>query len=230
MAEKTCRDEGGGTDLQSIITQSYDRSAALYEQNPAHGIPAEDEGLWLQLLADSLSLQSGQAVLDVGSGTGVLTRLVARTGATVTGLEPSRGMIEKAQANAVPAQAEVTYVKGDTHEPFTFGQGSFDAIVSRQAICYFRHPLLAFANWRHWLKPNGRALVVDGLWERAGWNNDALVDRLPLSCLQTTATVPYLMGNAGFRVQQVFMLDALNAILRERRGKQSSLYAVAALS
>lgn len=120
----------------------------------------------------------------------------------------------------------MTYVQGDTHEPATFGQGAFDAIVSRQALCYFHDPLVAFANWRRWLNPSGKVLVVDGLWAREGWANDALVDRLPLSCLQTTATVPYLLRSAGFRVQQVFMLDAVNTVLRQRSGKQSSLYAV----
>jgi len=228
MPEDTDHDNRLAAELQATITQGYDRSAASYELDPAHAIPAAEEDFWLRLLVESLSLRSGQAVLDVGSGTGALTRLAARIGAVVTGLEPSRGMIATAQANAARTLADVTYVQGDTHEPSTFGQGTFDAIVSRQAVCCFQDPLLAFGNWRRWLKPHGRALVVDGLWERAGWGDSALVDRLPLSCVQTTATVPYLMRSAGFRVEQVSILDALNATSRSRSGKQSSLYAVVA--
>ncbi len=64
-------------------------------------------------------------VLDVGSGDGVLTRAIARAGATVVGLERDEATLARARA----IDPAVAYVRGDLlHAPFA--PGTFDAVVS----------------------------------------------------------------------------------------------------
>jgi len=46
-----------------------------------------------------LDLSLGLPVLDVGSGTGILTRQLAATGMPMIGIEPDANMLAKAKAN-----------------------------------------------------------------------------------------------------------------------------------
>lgn len=91
--------------------------------------------------------------------------------------------------------------------------GAFDCIVSRQVVCHLADPLAAFGHWHAWLRPGGWVLVIDGLWSREGWGDDALADSLPLSCLQTRGTVTHLLERAGFRVEHCVWLERVNQVL-----------------
>jgi hypothetical protein len=75
-------------------------------------------------------------------------------------------------------------------------------------------PLQAFRHWLHWLKPGGAAGVIDGLYGRDGWPSlrEEEVDVLPLSALQSLATVPYLLEASGFRVERVQRMASVNAL------------------
>lgn len=64
-------------------------------------------------------------VLDVGSGDGVLTRTIARTGATVVGLERDDETIRRGRE----AEPAVPYVQGDLLAA-PFAPETFDAVVS----------------------------------------------------------------------------------------------------
>jgi hypothetical protein len=85
--------------------------------------------------------------------------------------------------------------------------------VSRQLANGLYDPLAAFCNWRYWLKPGGSLAVIDGLYGRTAWTGrwEEEVDVLPLSACQTAATVPYLLEVAGFRVEGVQWMQAVNA-------------------
>jgi ubiquinone/menaquinone biosynthesis C-methylase UbiE len=50
-------------------------------------------------LIESLHPQPGERILDVGCGTGQLTAEIARSGATVTGLDKSAEMLAEARKN-----------------------------------------------------------------------------------------------------------------------------------
>jgi hypothetical protein len=84
--------------------------------------------------------------------------------------------------------------------------------VSRQLVNGRFDPLTAFGNWHHWLSPGGVVVVIEGLYGRSAWTGiwQEEVDVLPLSACQGTATVPYLLEVAGFRVEAVQLMDAVN--------------------
>jgi len=74
----------------------FEAAAGPYERSrPEYPADAVD------LLARLLSLRTGRTLLDLGAGTGKLSRLAAARGATVVALEPSAAMIRQAGGKGV---------------------------------------------------------------------------------------------------------------------------------
>lgn len=86
-------------------------------------------GRWL---AERLDLKAGRRVLDLGAGTGKLTRLLVTTGATVVALEPVPGMRERLSA-ALPA----VEVLDGVAEAIALDDASVDAVTVGQAFHWF---------------------------------------------------------------------------------------------
>jgi ubiquinone/menaquinone biosynthesis C-methylase UbiE len=96
-------------------------------------------------------------VLDVGCGTGILTRrLGAELGADlVAGCDFSYGMLEQARRSG----GRVLWLQGDAmHLPVA--DGAADAVVSTEAFHWFPDPDAALAEFFRVLGPRGRALVA----------------------------------------------------------------------
>lgn len=67
-------------------------------------------------------------VLDVGCGTGALCQVLAEKGLQVTGVEPSRGMLEVARKKL--AKEQVSLDLGDALEGLPYEERSFDLVVA----------------------------------------------------------------------------------------------------
>jgi len=175
----------------------------------------EDEDAYLAELAQALELRAGAAVLDAGAGSGTLTRILAQVpGLSLTALEPAPALLARLRAR--PELRNVVAVEGfcdSQADRRLFAAASFDAIVSRQLVNGLYDPLAAFRNWHHWLRPGGAVVVIEGLYDRSAWSGAWAdeVDQLPMSACRSTATVPYLLEQAGFRVEAARMMDAVNA-------------------
>ena len=175
----------------------------------------DDEAAYLADLARVVELPPGTAVLDAGAGTGTLTLMLARLpGLSLTALEPAAAML--ARLRAQPQLRGVTTVQGfcDAEaDRCLFSAGAFDAILSRQVVNGLYDPLAAFRNWRHWLKPGGTVVVIEGLYGRSAWSGiwAEEVDQLPMSACQSTAMVPYLLEQAGLRVEASSLMEGVNA-------------------
>lgn len=175
---------------------------------------ADDAGAYLADLARVARWPAGATLLDAGAGTGALTAVLAgMPGLAVTALEPAAAMLELLRSD--PRLQHVTKVEGfcdSADDRGLFGPQGFDVIVSRQLANGLFDPLAAFANWHHWLKPGGVAVVIEGIYGRDAWTGvwQEDVDVLPLSSSQGLATVPYLLEAAGFRVEVVNWMDAVN--------------------
>lgn len=86
-------------------------------------------------LVAELGIGPGRRVVDLAAGTGKLTRLLLRTGAELTAVEPSAAMRAEF-ARAVPG---VDVVDG-TAESLPFGDASIDAVTVAQAFHWFDVP------------------------------------------------------------------------------------------
>ncbi len=141
--------------------------------------------------------------------------LVRFPGLNITALEPCPAMSHLLAGK--PELAGVTRVRGfcdQATDQSHFPTNTFDRIVSRQLANGLYDPITAFRNWYAWLKPGGMVVVMDGLYDRDAWSGcwPGVVDTLPLSACRTTATVPYLLEVAGFRIDSVGPMERTNAL------------------
>ncbi|ASW55427.1 class I SAM-dependent methyltransferase [Plantactinospora sp. KBS50] len=97
-------------------------------------------------------------VLDVGCGTGQLTRLAAAAAphGHAVGVDLSAPMLAVARSRAAAdGLANVTFERGDA-QVHPFPPGGFDAALSRFGIMFFADPVAAFGNIHTALRPGGR--------------------------------------------------------------------------
>lgn len=106
-------------------------------------------------------IQPGETVLDLGTGTGVAAITAAHRGATVTGLDLTPVLLERARENAAIAGLEITWVEGDA-EQLPFPDASFDVVTSQFGHMFAPRHDLVVAEMRRVLKPGGR--VVFATW------------------------------------------------------------------
>lgn len=203
--------------------ESRERYLATYDAVEAAGYDAwisalskTDHDARLNDLARHFDFSPGMDVLDAGAGTGGLClALAAIPGLNITALEPSAAMLD--QLVAKPELRNVKTAQGFCDHPddvVHFAKATFDLVASQQLTNCLFDPLAAFRNWHFWLRPAGRVVVMDGLYDRGDWTGrwDGIVDTLPLSACRTMATVPYLLEQTGFRVEYVGWMDETNAL------------------
>ncbi|MDJ0625758.1 MAG: methyltransferase domain-containing protein [Candidatus Caenarcaniphilales bacterium] len=107
-------------------------------------------------LVDLLNPQKGESILDLGCGTGELSREIAKSGAIITGLDNSESMLEKAKSK----NGNIKYLNQD----ITSFQASeeYDAIFSNAVLHWITNQDKVLENLCKALKPNGRLVVELG--------------------------------------------------------------------
>ena len=100
-------------------------------------------------------VKSGQRVLDVACGTGVVAVTAAIAGrARVTGLDLTPELLEVARENARIGGCEIDFHEGDV-EKLPFGDGEFDVVLSQFGHMFAPRPAVAIAEMLRVLKPGG---------------------------------------------------------------------------
>lgn len=111
-------------------------------------------------IADRGLCVSGQSVLDIGTGTGVLPRNMYGLGAKWTGVDASENQIK--QAKILSEGMDIAYYAVPA-EDIDFPEGSFDVVTACQCYWYFDHKVLA-PKLHKILKRGGRLLFLYMAW------------------------------------------------------------------
>jgi ubiquinone/menaquinone biosynthesis C-methylase UbiE len=115
-------------------------------------------------LLDQAALQPGQAVLDVGCGTGTLAVKIKRLHPTVevTGLDPDPKALARAGAKATRAGTAVRFDRGFA-DALEYGDGTFDRVFSSMMLHHVRRDdkPKVLAEIRRVLKPGGSLEFLD---------------------------------------------------------------------
>lgn len=98
----------------------------------------------------------GLRVLDLGCGTGVFAREIARRGATVFGMDLTEKMLAKAVELEQAEPLGIDYRLGDASEVDEFEDASFDRVTCNMALMNVEHYAQAIGHAYRVLKPGGR--------------------------------------------------------------------------
>jgi SAM-dependent methyltransferase len=106
-----------------------------------------------------LNPQPGERILDLATGTGWTSRVIAQRGATVVGCDIATDLLEAARASAAAAKLPIDYRIGDA-ESLPFDDGSFDAVVSTVGIMFATRPEAAAAELARVVRKGGRIALT----------------------------------------------------------------------
>jgi ubiquinone/menaquinone biosynthesis C-methylase UbiE len=130
-------------------------AAELYQRYLVPAITTK----WAEHLVGRALLRSGEAVLDVACGTGVVARLAARNVAPgrVAGLDLNAGML--AVARAVPnGAAAIDWMEGSALD-LPFPPARFDVVLCQPGLQFFPDQPRALREMRRVLREQGRVAL-----------------------------------------------------------------------
>ncbi len=226
-------------EIEKVVQQLSDLEATKYSEAIGHGFSSlEEQKAWADEVSRSVPIAAGQTCIDVGAGTGILTHLIASLvapkGAVIAQDISGESLAINKETLPSAFADSVEYLQGDAHDASLFMPRfaqSADIIAARQSVVLFRDPVAVFELWSRLLKPGGRVVILDALWSRASWTGQwgSLVDALPLSCIQTLGTIPYLLTRVGLEVRETRFLDTVNRLLGDEGSKCPRFVVVAEL-
>ncbi|MBX6312192.1 MAG: class I SAM-dependent methyltransferase [Isosphaeraceae bacterium] len=122
---------------------------------------------------DIAEVVTGEAVLDVGCGTGTLALAARRrvgAGGSVYGIDASEEMIERARAKSARQGLPVAFEVAAA-QSLPFADAAFDVVLCSLALHHLPEDARvgALAEMRRVLKPEGRALIVEFSRGRGVW-------------------------------------------------------------
>lgn len=149
-------------DVYAVVTEldaaMQERLAAVLE---TRGADPQQQAMRRVFLAD-VPFPEHARVLEIGCGTGVLTRVLARWPGvgSVVGVDPAASFLDKARTLAVDLP-NVTFQEADGRR-LPFDDATFDVVVFDSVLSHVPGPEGALAEAARVLRPEGCLAVFDG--------------------------------------------------------------------
>ena len=134
--------------------EGYDRWAPFYDRK-TNPVVALKEREIARLMGDVRGLR----VVDLGCGTGRTAAGMADSGAEVTGLDFSEGML--AQARLRPGAGRVRFVVHSLEQPLPLEDAGFDRVLCSLALEHVADLGTAFSEMARVCRPGGRIAIVE---------------------------------------------------------------------
>lgn len=151
-------------DLSEEIRAYWGKRAESFDQSFAHAIAEGAEfAAWRAEIVRHLP-QAPAQVLELGCGTGEVSRVILSLGHQVTGLDFTPEMLARAKAKHA-GNPKARFFLADaqnTMEP----AASHDAVIARHLTWTLTDPQAAYRDWLRVLRPGGRVVLFDGDWAR----------------------------------------------------------------
>ena len=106
-----------------------------------------------------LDPKPGERILDLATGTGWTSRLLAARGAQVTGVDIASGLIDAARTFGQSNGLKIEYEIGDA-ENLRFPDASFDAVISTFGVMFASRPEAAAAEIARICRKGGRIALT----------------------------------------------------------------------
>jgi ubiquinone/menaquinone biosynthesis C-methylase UbiE len=207
----TPADVFGKTDQLDAAT--LDALAARFEARGKHAAFAD----MLTEYLDAMQIAPSASVLDLGCGTGLVARAIARHASfagSVAGIDLSPHLVAAATrlADADGVSARVTFQSGDARK-LPFADASFDAVVAHTLISHVSAPLAVLKEAARVLKAGATLAVFDGDYasltfdqpdEAKATADDAALARALVTNPRVMGQMPRLLRAAGFELLTSF--------------------------
>lgn len=129
-----------------------------------------------EAVVKACAVKAGEIALDVGAGTGFLTRRLLTAGADVVAVDPSSAMLAQLSAN-LPGQPVVT--RPGTAEALPVETGTADVVTANMMLHHAEDPGAAVREMARTLKPGGRLAIADLTEHNFEWLLKEHSDRWP---------------------------------------------------
>jgi ubiquinone/menaquinone biosynthesis C-methylase UbiE len=166
---------------------------------------------------DAMDVDSANTVLDMGCGTGMVARTIARRAhfsGRVTGIDLSPYLVEAAKrlADEEGLGTRVEFRSGDTRD-LDIPDGRFDAVVAHTLVSHVQEPLTVLKELGRVVKPGGLIAIFDGDYASMTFALDDPVqskryDEALITAVVTSPRVmrqmPRLIEQAGLEMIRMF--------------------------
>ena len=152
-------------ELLRDIEKYWTNRAEGYSQVNQEELAGENRYHWIREL--EAQIPSGRKeeleILDIGTGPGFFSILLAEKGYHVTAVDYTEAMLEEARKNAGALAGNIQFYRMDA-QSLGFLDESFDVIVTRNLTWNLENPIQAYREWKRVLKPGGVLLNYDANW------------------------------------------------------------------
>ncbi|MEM7694792.1 MAG: metalloregulator ArsR/SmtB family transcription factor [Pseudomonadota bacterium] len=136
----------------------FARNAPLWDK--IGSLHAPDEAVEAVIL-DAFGPHGAQNLLDIGTGTGRMLRLLSPHAKRLLGVDSSASMLSVARANLDAAGIRNARLAQEDIHALSLPTDGFDAITIHQVLHFLDDPARAIAEAARTLAPGGRLIVVD---------------------------------------------------------------------